>query len=155
MNLCCHCQGFAPVGSMAHTAAWAWQGKLQLANLVMNKTLAFSVFKKFILLAGYPSESSQSSNGNDTSMTPHDNGQTVTDALRGLCVGPAAIFGNRLLNRSKGQIVSFPAFVETAREMVASLPEECATYLAALIALDMREIPVEQSPAQRDRPSDN
>jgi hypothetical protein len=60
-----------------------------------------------------------------------------TAALRRLCAEPAAEFGARLLARSAGSAVPFRAFVQVARDMVHGDPDDAATWLAALVALDM------------------
>jgi hypothetical protein len=72
-------------------------------------------------------------------MTPSEPDESADSALRGICARPAALFGQRLLERVEGRTISFPSFVATARELVSLWPEETATYLAALIALDMRQ----------------
>jgi hypothetical protein len=72
-------------------------------------------------------------------MMPMEPNEDADSALRGLCSRPAALFGQRLLERVEGRTISFPSFVATARELVSLWPEETATYLAALIALDMRQ----------------
>jgi hypothetical protein len=70
----------------------------------------------------------------------HTEGSTPRSAavLRELCAAAASTFGSRLLARAEGNLVTFRAFVITAREMVAAYPEQTATYLAVLVALDMQ-----------------
>ncbi|GAB4162775.1 MAG: hypothetical protein Fur0037_28780 [Planctomycetota bacterium] len=63
--------------------------------------------------------------------------------LRGICAPHARRFGSRLLSVARGGSVAFPQFVEVAREFVEALPDQAATWLAALVALDMRR---EQGP---------
>ncbi|MCK5943727.1 MAG: hypothetical protein KAI24_17215 [Planctomycetes bacterium] len=58
-------------------------------------------------------------------------------ALRRLSAPHALDFGARLLERSAEGVLTFREFVTTARELVREQPERCATYLAALVALDM------------------
>lgn len=62
-------------------------------------------------------------------------------ALRRLCALPASAFGERLLQRASGRTITFRQFVDVAREMVREQPEVSATYLAAMVALDMRTDP--------------
>lgn len=59
-------------------------------------------------------------------------------ALQRLCAPHARLFGERLLARAHDGTVTFQQFVEVARELVQALPEGAATWLAALVALDMR-----------------
>jgi hypothetical protein len=58
-------------------------------------------------------------------------------ALRHLCAEPAAEFGARLLARAEGSAVPFRTFVQVARDMVRGQPHGTATWLAALVALEM------------------
>ncbi|HEB52736.1 MAG TPA: hypothetical protein ENI87_05730 [bacterium] len=67
--------------------------------------------------------------------------------LRLLTTPHALDFGNRLLGRSSNGVLTFREFVDTAREMFAEHPEQCATYLAALVALDMSDDDEESRPA--------
>jgi hypothetical protein len=60
------------------------------------------------------------------------------DALRDLCAVPASAFGERLLARASGPVISFREFVAVARELVRAEPDAMATWLAALVALDVR-----------------
>ena len=57
--------------------------------------------------------------------------------LRRLTAPHAIDFSARLLHRSRDGVLTFRAFVTTAREMVRDQPDRCATYLAALVALEM------------------
>ena len=59
-------------------------------------------------------------------------------ALRRLCALPASTFGERLLARAAGRVITFREFITVAREMVRAQPDETATWLAALVALDMK-----------------
>ncbi|MFN3242260.1 MAG: hypothetical protein ACE37K_12185 [Planctomycetota bacterium] len=58
-------------------------------------------------------------------------------SLRRLSAPHALDFGARLLQQSAGGVLTFREFVTIAREMVREQPERTATYLAALVALDM------------------
>ncbi|MGE3174737.1 MAG: hypothetical protein AB7O97_19055 [Planctomycetota bacterium] len=60
-----------------------------------------------------------------------------TAALRSLCAEPAATFGARLLARTTGPAIPFRTFVQVARDMVTGQPDAAATWLAAMVALDM------------------
>lgn len=62
-----------------------------------------------------------------------------TMALLRLCAEPAARFGTRLLERADGPAIPFRTFVHVARDMVSHEPESAATWLAALVALQMCE----------------
>ena len=59
-------------------------------------------------------------------------------ALRELCAAPASTFGKRLLARSNGGPITFHEFIALAREMIRSEPDAMATWLAALVALEVR-----------------
>jgi hypothetical protein len=58
-------------------------------------------------------------------------------SLRRLTAPHAITFSARLLQRSSAGVLTFRAFVQTARELVREEPDRCATYLAALVALEM------------------
>lgn len=58
-------------------------------------------------------------------------------ALQSLCAEPAASFGARLLARADGPAIPFRTFVLVARDMVQCDPDDTATWLAALVALQM------------------
>jgi len=58
-------------------------------------------------------------------------------SLRRLTAPHAITFSARLLQRSSKGVLTFRAFVQTARELVREEPDRCATYLAALVALEM------------------
>ena len=58
-------------------------------------------------------------------------------SLRRLTAPHAITFSARLLQRSSQGVLTFRAFVQTAREFVREEPDRCATYLAALVALEM------------------
>jgi hypothetical protein len=58
-------------------------------------------------------------------------------SLRRICSKQAATFGTRLLGRANGNAINFQEFVAVARELIGSLPDQAAVYLAALVALDM------------------
>jgi hypothetical protein len=60
------------------------------------------------------------------------------EALRDLCAVPASAFGERLLARASGPVITFREFVAVARELVRAEPDAMATWLAALVALDVR-----------------
>ncbi len=64
-------------------------------------------------------------------------------SLRRLTVPHALSFGHSLLERGQGRSIAFGEFVEVAREWVVERPDQCAFYLAALVALDMSEPEVE------------
>ena len=51
-------------------------------------------------------------------------------------------------------MLTFRAFVTTAREMVRDQPDRCATYLAALVALEMGA-PDDDKQTERLAPSRN
>lgn len=59
-------------------------------------------------------------------------------ALQRLCAPHARMFGERLLAVAQNGTVTFQQFLEVARELVTSLPDQTATWLAALVALEMR-----------------
>ena len=59
-------------------------------------------------------------------------------ALRQLCTPSAAAFGVRLLDRAVDNVVTFGDFVATARDLIRADPDQSATWLAALVALDMQ-----------------
>lgn len=82
-----------------------------------------------------------------TTMHPH----RTEVALRGLCAGPASAFGARLLALADGPVITFLQFVEAARDMVRAEPEATATWLAALVALEMRK----DAPPPHTAPSRN
>jgi hypothetical protein len=67
-------------------------------------------------------------------------------ALRELCAAPASTFGRRLLARANGGPITFHEFIALAREMVRSEPDAMATWLAALVALEVRSQDPEQTP---------
>ena len=75
-------------------------------------------------------------------------------SLRRLTAPHAIDFSARLLQRNTDGILTFRAFVHTARELVREQPDRCATYLAALIALEMGA-PDEETPRDRPPPSHN
>jgi hypothetical protein len=58
-------------------------------------------------------------------------------SLRRLTTPHALDFSARLLDRSEDGVLTFREFVRTARELVREQPDRSATYLAALVALDM------------------
>ncbi len=58
-------------------------------------------------------------------------------ALRSICAEPAAAFGARLLARADGPAIPFRTFVQVARDMVHGDPDDAATWLAAMVALQM------------------
>lgn len=62
---------------------------------------------------------------------------TARDSLRRLATPHAIDFGARLLQRGSGGTISFREFVAVAREYVSERPDQCAVYLAVLVALDM------------------
>lgn len=62
---------------------------------------------------------------------------TARESLRRLATPHALAFGDRLLCRGKGGVITFREFVAVAREWVTQLPDQTAVYLAALVALDM------------------
>lgn len=72
--------------------------------------------------------------------------------LHRLCAPPARLFGERLLARAEDGSVTFQQFLEVARELVRTLPDQTAVWLAALVALDMRR---DESEACRHHPSSN
>ena len=74
--------------------------------------------------------------------------------LRRLTAPHAIDFSARLLHRSRDGVLTFRAFVTTAREMVRDQPDRCATYLAALVALEMGA-PDDDKQAERLAPARN
>lgn len=75
-------------------------------------------------------------------------------SLRRLTAPHAIDFSARLLQRSTNGVLTFRSFVQTAREFVREQPDRCATYLAALIALEMGA-PDEEGPRDPRPPSRN
>jgi len=75
-------------------------------------------------------------------------------SLRRLSAPHALEFGARLLERGADGMLTFREFVSTARDFVREQPERCATYLAALVALDMGA-PDEDPPPRPPEPSRN
>jgi len=71
-------------------------------------------------------------------------------ALQRLCAPHARLFGERLLAVSRNGTVTFQQFLEVARELVTTLPDQTATWLAALVALDMRRDQEEPRPPSRN-----
>ena len=76
------------------------------------------------------------------------------DSLRRLATPHAIDFGARLLHRGTGGTISFREFLAVAREYVSERPDQCAIYLAALVALDMNA-PDEPSERAAALPSPN
>ncbi|MGC6487293.1 MAG: hypothetical protein ACON4Z_06590 [Planctomycetota bacterium] len=79
-------------------------------------------------------------------------------SLRRLTAPHAITFSARLLQRSEQGVLTFRAFVQTARELVRDDPDRCATYLAALVALEMGAPDDDGGPAHasaRGEPSAN
>ena len=70
-------------------------------------------------------------------MTTSASSPPARATLRRLTAPHAIDFSARLLQRSERGVLTFRAFVHTARELVREQPERCATYLAALVALEM------------------
>jgi len=70
-------------------------------------------------------------------MTTSASSPQARATLRRLTAPHAIDFSARLLQRSERGVLTFRAFVHTARELVREQPERCATYLAALVALEM------------------
>lgn len=58
-------------------------------------------------------------------------------ALRRLSAPHALAFGSRLLSQGVGGPLTFREFLSVAHELIATMPEQAAVYLAALVALDM------------------
>ena len=75
-------------------------------------------------------------------------------SLRRLTTPHALDFSARLLDRSDGGVLTFREFVRTARELVREQPDRSATYLAALVALDMGSSNEDAAPP-RAAPSHN
>jgi hypothetical protein len=75
-------------------------------------------------------------------------------SLRRLSAPHALDFGARLLQQSAGGVLTFREFVTIAREMVREQPERTATYLAALVALDMGSTD-DDPPLRSPEPSPN
>jgi hypothetical protein len=71
-------------------------------------------------------------------------------ALQRLCAPHARMFGERLLAVSQNGTVTFQQFLEVARELVATLPDQTATWLAALVALEMRREQEQPRPPSRN-----
>lgn len=63
--------------------------------------------------------------------------QQARESLRQLTVPHALDFGARLLRRGKSPLLTFREFVAVARECWEEAPDAAATYLAALVALEM------------------
>ena len=76
-------------------------------------------------------------------------------SLRRLTTPHALDFSSRLLDRTVNGVVTFREFVQTAREYVREDPERSATYLAALIALDMSAADDDESQPGPPEPSRN
>ena len=70
-------------------------------------------------------------------MTTSASSPQARATLRRLTASHAIDFSARLLQRSERGVLTLRAFVHTAREFVREQPERCATYLAALVALEM------------------
>ena len=70
-------------------------------------------------------------------MTSSASSPQARASLRRLTAPHAIDFSSRLLRRSSDGVLTFRAFVHTAREFVHEQPERCALYLAALVALEM------------------
>ena len=81
-----------------------------------------------------------------------DHSERTAAALRSLCQRPASIFGQRVLARAQGELVSFRDFVRVARDMIKLEPDATAAWLAALVALDMTR---DDSPRRQQTPSPN
>ena len=75
-------------------------------------------------------------------------------SLRRLTTPHALDFSARLLERSHDGVLTFREFVRTARDFVREQPERSATYLAALVALDIGAADDEPAPL-RSEPSRN
>jgi hypothetical protein len=69
-------------------------------------------------------------------------------ALRRLCAAHSLAFGQRLIAKAESGSLTFREFVSVARELVRALPEEAATYLAALVAIDLRREDADQPPVR-------
>ena len=70
-------------------------------------------------------------------MTTSASSPQARATLRRLTAPHAIDFSARLLQRSERGVLTFRAFVHTAREFVREQPDRCAIYLAALVALEM------------------
>ncbi len=84
----------------------------------------------------------------------HCTAAETESTLKNLCARPAARFGAALLAQSNGPTISFRQFVHTARQLVQEDQQGAATWLAALIALEMHQERRHQ-PRNSDRPSCN
>ena len=78
-------------------------------------------------------------------------------ALRQLTSTHALDFCSRLLRQNTNGVFTFREFVKTAREMIHEYPGDMATFLAALIAIDMnvQEMDPDESPTQPSAPCHN
>jgi hypothetical protein len=76
------------------------------------------------------------------------------ESLRRLATPHAIDFGNRLLVRGSGGLISFREFIAVAREFMRERPDQSAFYLAALVALDMGS-PDDDERARPPEPSRN
>ena len=85
-------------------------------------------------------------------MTTSASSPQARATLRRLTAPHAIDFSARLLQRSERGVLTFRAFVHTARELVREQPERCATYLAALVALDAAVASAVLGPAAADPP---
>jgi hypothetical protein len=70
-------------------------------------------------------------------MRKHVPAAAARESLRRLATPHAMDFGARLLQRGSGGTIRFREFVAVAHDFVRERPEQCAVYLAALVALDM------------------
>jgi hypothetical protein len=84
-------------------------------------------------------------------MTKFDSQPAARDSLRRLTTPHALHFGSRLLRRGKDDVITFREFVDVARELVATWPEQSAVYLAALVALDMGTEEANRCPPEPSR----
>ncbi|MBL8723565.1 MAG: hypothetical protein JNK49_05930 [Planctomycetes bacterium] len=70
-------------------------------------------------------------------MNPRPDPTATRESLRRLAIPHALAFGSRLLDRRKGDVITFREFVAVARELIQQVPDQTAVYLATLVALDM------------------
>ena len=87
-------------------------------------------------------------------MSPSPSSPQARASLRRLSAPFAIDFSARLLARSNDGVLTFRAFVHTARDFVREHPDRCATYLAALVALEMGA-PDDDAPDRQRRLSRN
>lgn len=78
-------------------------------------------------------------------------------ALRQLTSTHALDFCSRLLSQSNNGVFTFREFVKTTHDMIRENPGEMATFLAALVAIDMdiQEIDPDETPTRTPTPCHN